>query len=627
MANTRVDPPRSSSAERAALALARFFVVAPLYPAGHERSRGVAEACLGELRAAAPGATRIDIGRLGLQIQAAPVPLEHPQVKRMHQDLASLGIARIELGEAATPADLHGFVNVLVDARRRFGAVQGLRQLELAGLPETVRVVQREFGRRTGDAASAATVNAAVERVLDGHEGMAAETKALLRGAMEKLFGDVVESLCDGRIARAPGQPFGRSLDEVLELGANALRSALEELTAAGGDLAEIQGLFGAAEKALAVANDRSSVEVLLSVLQSSSAELRQSTVPASEDASAYELTIEALQGGIVAYGGEHPALGKPSPPDRCEELSILFHVLLASPSDGVRLAAEERLGACLEKPLEAQERAFLEGALRGLASRERPAGLDAVLPATLRGLRKDGGAARLLESLSVSASPAQREALWPHLVDALLLGDSGGGAGAQQQLLARVAGSEDSLRGERIERLLGLEAVRTGCIAPELFLRPPPQLYSVFGALLARQVGGFAGALLAGFQRHLPPWPGSEALLTHREVTLACRALLIAVLHEGDVKRASPAVEQQARRTLAGALRALKRSELGAPWLPRAIASLGVIGTDDELPLLREIARGFRLWPWRRWPVACREAARSAQASLRPGRREGSHD
>lgn len=631
MANTRrpivLDPAATPVAARVALALARFFVVAPLYPVDHTRSHGVAEQCLAELRAtAAPGeAVRIEIARLGFQVQGAPVALEHPQVQRLHQDLSALGIARVEIGDAAMPADLHRFVNVLVEARRRVGSTQGLRQLELSDLPDPVRIVQREFGRRGGEASSAATVQAAVERVLDACEGVEPETQALLGRAVERLFGDVVETLCDGRLARAPGQPFGRSLDEVLELGVQALRDAMEELTSSGGDPADIQGLFGAAEKALAIAHDRDSVEVMLSVLRESASELRKSAEPARSDTSAYTLSLDELRREIEAYGSGGPPLGTPGPVDRREELTIIFHVLLSAPPDAVRIGAEERLAACLARPLDDAERGFLESAMRGLASRGSPAGLDAVLPPTLRVLRTGGGAGSVLASLSASASPGQRDALWPHLVNELLVGGVDADAVARRALLERVRSSGDGAREGRLERLLALEAVRTQRFAPALFDPPPPELFPVFGALVARQVPELANALLAGLQRHLPPWPGAEALLTFDSVTPACRALLIAALHEGAVPRASVAVEQQARRTLASALRGLRRADVSVGWAPRAITALGALATAAERPLLREIGRGFRLWPWRRWPAPCREAANAALRAVSPASREAS--
>lgn len=613
-------PVEADAAARAATALARLFLVAPLYPADHERSRSAADACLDALRdRGSIAAVQLEVVRAGFRVGGAPVALDASPLERLHRDLSALGIARLEIDAAATPEDLHRVATALLEARRRVGSTHAFRQLELDGLPGSIRVAQREFGRRTSDATSAASVRAAVEGVLEACEGSSEETQALVRSALERVFGSVVETLCEGRLARVAGQTFGRSLDDVLAIGAAALRSAMEDLVASGGDSTDLQGLFGAAEKALAVANDRESVEVMLSVLRKSSDELRHDAEPRI-DGARYELSVEALGAALEAYGPDAPAFVPPGPVDRCEELSILLHLLLASAPGDDREKIEASLGACLARPLDGAETSFLGNTVRALAARGDSRVVDCVIPPLVRGLRQERAAGDFLVRISAAASPGELDALWPHLANELLVAEARLDPRVREDLEGRIGAADQGPREVRIERLLRLDAATSQRFAAEAFDPPPPVLFPVFEAFVARAIPGFAEALLAGFQRHPPSLPGAEAVLVFRDAGASCRSFLIALLRDGRVERASEPLEGVARRILATELAGLRGRDAAADWAPRAIVALGRIATPTERSLLREIRRGFRIWPPRRWPRPCREAARSA---LAPDRRE----
>lgn len=619
------DSPASERLEGLLLGLSRIFAVVPLYPAAHGRSRAVGELFLAELRALLPStpALGVEVHRTSLRVQGQTVALDQPQIRRIHHDLASLGVARVEIDADASADELHRFATAVLEARRRVGAARGFRQLELAELPESTRVMQREFGRRGADAGYEEHVREAVERVLEGTGPgrLDGNAQAALRSALEKMFGGVVETLATGQTAPPDGQPFARSLEDVLDLGVHALRHALDELASSGTDPTQLRGLFDAAEKALAISDDRASVEILLSVLAQSSLELPGKKPPNDVDPTTYKLSIAELLDQLASYGGVAPTLTHVEPGDRREELSVLLHVLLGAPPEAVREGVSAGLEACLAEPLVVLERSLLVEILRGLSARRDARALDLVLPAVARGLRAARDP-RLLGSfwqeLCNAAPLPTLDSLWPHLVNDLLLGIPGGDAEVRRDLLDCAARTSDVGRTRQIVRLTCLEAVRSQKFAQDLFDPPPLELFPVFADLLARDCGKLGERVLQGLRQHPPQWPGAEALWSFSSSTPACRAFLFALLREGALQQASPALEELARRTLANALRALPRAEVAAEWIPRGILSLGAIGAPEDLSILREIRRGFRPWPWRRWPASCRQAAASALRTLR---------
>ena len=65
--------------------------------------------------------------------------------------------------------------------------------------------------------------------------------------------------------------PITRSLEDVLSVGVHAIRHALHDLPA--DDTGDLRSLFACAEKAIALSDDRPSVELMLDVLRQSAQE------------------------------------------------------------------------------------------------------------------------------------------------------------------------------------------------------------------------------------------------------------------------------------------------------------------------------------------------------------------
>ncbi|MHB8079679.1 MAG: hypothetical protein ACYDIE_10560, partial [Candidatus Krumholzibacteriia bacterium] len=365
-------------------ALDRLLNIGAFYPAGHVRSEEAARAFLHEMSARLGGAPTltIDTGRAALAVQGRVTPVESKGAKRLHAMLTALGIARIEIDAAASPVDLHAFSTLLLWSKHQADTAVGFRQISFAGLPPTVRVVQRAFGRRVGGgggiALRADQVQAAVDGAMQALAGRTLDdaTRETLRGLVDRLFTHAAERL--EMIAPALGgahAPINRSLEDVLAVGVHAIRHALNDLPADGaGDL---RGLFGCGERAIALADDRPSVELMLDVLRQSA---REAGLEAegdregrAEDDALYEIPLAELTRRLTAGAGAPVTAAALTPGDRAEYLAIVLQNLLDDPPPAVFAAATLALRQALATPLAAAERAVVTAGARQLFERGAP--------------------------------------------------------------------------------------------------------------------------------------------------------------------------------------------------------------------------------------------------------------
>jgi len=275
----RTDHAVALSDERADLltALERLFAIGAFYPPGHARCVQVAEsfrAAMAPLLAGAPALT-IDTGRDALALQGHIVGLQSRAAAKLHGLLAELAIARLEIDAAVSPRDLHDLVAFLIQARHQLDSAYGFQRVEFAALPPTVRAHQREFGRRVGGGAgceaTAELVEAAVGHIMRELESASVpeSVREKYRGVFSRMFERAAERL--ELAAQAPGggrSPFARSLEEVLDLGVHAVQRSLDQLLSHGDGLDDLARVFAQAERAIALSDDRESVELMVDVLR-----------------------------------------------------------------------------------------------------------------------------------------------------------------------------------------------------------------------------------------------------------------------------------------------------------------------------------------------------------------------
>ncbi|MBN2170226.1 MAG: hypothetical protein JW819_02765 [Candidatus Krumholzibacteriota bacterium] len=605
----------------------RLFAIGPLYPPGNTRFTAVAGSLRTRMVGLLDGAPTlvVDVGRDFVVVQNLALPRESLDSRQLVEVLEALGVSRLEVDAGVDADDLHVFVLRIIALRRELILAKDFRHCEFEGLPAGFRLRQREFGLRQGEDGVALTgpgaAEAALERLLAGKDER--ELSEEERRACREQAGRILARLAERwEVGSGPdGRDFGRSLEEVLSLGIQAIEEGLGALAEAGPE--GLAGFVADAERAVGLAADEESVRVLLDILREVSSEKgvdhRGGAEPVAAEGSDHFLDLDVLRQELDALGGAGDALDTLAPPDRAEYLSVLLRFLLES---GEGKAAPPRdlaaqLAECLAGEASPREAQVLVMALGELLARGDTSQADRILPLILGPLRADGTVlARLLLALGEDAGPDAQEALWPHLVDVVLLGATGGDAGLQRRLHRLAASLEPARALRALRRLEHRDALLEGRLATQL-LRPPPQtLYPVFALLLrSSRAPIVAGQLQEGLRARPPSWITKGLLDLPASGASRQRDLLTAVLRG----REDPEGLHRAEgATLREALGALPRERRDEPWVGAMLARLAAHPGKATEALLERVRRERRRLLWAAWPAPCRRAAAGALQALR---------
>jgi hypothetical protein len=611
-------------------ALDRLLNIGAFYPAGHARSEEAARVFLDEMRAhlADAPALTIDAGRGVLAVQGRVTPLESKGAKRLHAMLTSLGIARIEIDAVTSPIYLHAFSTLLLWSKHQADTAVGFREISFAGLPPTVRIMQREFGRRVGGGGVTPhtdQVQAAVAGVMQALEGRTLDdaTRETYRDLIDRLFTHAAERLeMGGSLPGGAHAPITRSLDDVLAVGVHAIRHALHDLPA--DDTGDLRGLFACAERAIALSDDRPSVELMLDVLRQSAREagLDEALGPenTAEDDALYEIPLAELTRRLTVAAGSPVTAAALAPVDRSEYLSIVLQNLLNDPPTSVFSSATLALRQALAVPLVATERAVMAAGARQLFERGAASVVDRLATHLFLPLRRISPEtpAQLLRDACADAAPPAIRAAWPHVVNELLLSPDGCDP-ATIDALRRLATAlpEEEMR-RSLARLEALDALRDGSFARRPCVPLTVETAPLCAVLLESSRGDLLGdALLTQIQAAPPPWPGARALPLLGAYHPRHRSFLVRLLREGVRRESTPELRAATGRLLVEGLPSLPPSRRNEPWVPGAIRELGALRAEGARATLRIIMQERRLLILRAWPAACRAAAAAATADL----------
>lgn len=608
----------------------RLLNIGAFYPAGHARSEEAARVFLDEMNAhlADASALTIDASRGALSVQGRVTPLESKGAKRLHAMLTSLGIARIEIDAVTSPIYLHAFSTLLLWSKHQADTAVGFREISFDGLPPTVRIMQREFGRRLGGGGGALRADqaqAAVAEVMQAIEGRTLDdaTRETYRDLIGRLFAHAAERLeADGSLPGGAHAPITRSLEDVLAVGVHAIRHALHDLSA--DDTGDLRGLFACAEKAIALSDDRPSVELMLDVLRQSAREagleeMVDAENPAEDDA-LYEIPLAELTSRLSVAAGPPVTVAALTPDDRSEYLSIVLQNLLNDPPAAVFAAATFALRQALAVPLTAAERAVMTAGARQLFERGAASVVDRLATHLLVALRRlsPEAPARLLRDACANAAPSAIRAAWPHVVNELLLG-SVGVEPALSDALRRLAIALPEAEMQRsLGRLEALDALGEGSFARRLGVLLTVETAPLCAVLLESSRGDLLGGPLLDLLRAAPPpWPGARALPLLGAYHPRHRSFLVRLLRDEVRREPTPELQTAAGRLIVEGLPTLPPVRRNEPWVASAIRELGVLRVEGARAVLCTILWKRRLLILRAWPAACRAAAAAAIADL----------
>jgi len=611
----------------------RLLTVGSFYPPEHVQCRDVAAEFRRQLVSALGGrpALRITVVPDGIMMQSERLESRVPGVRRIGQLLSSLAVDRMEIDASVALDELLAFAALMIKLRLQAMTSSRFGQFDFKDFPPSIRIHQREFGKRLRGtpvkASGRSGAEAAVAHVLHALQGLKASDEKpaawleMVEGLLKKAVTRVDTSYAPGT---GPQGGFARSLDQVLDLGAEAIqRAAVDLFSQAGDGIDELQSLFFSAEKALALSDNPETMEIMLDVLRKAA---RESGEPAEDSSpreeiemseTECELSVSELCGALEDYAPASLTLEMTASGDRSEMLRILLEFLFQKTSEKTSIRVREEIVEQLSGDLTPGERSALVTALKGLAVAVDRARIDIYLPFIVHSLRQfeSRAATAFLVELCGDRDPEVLGAVWPHLVnEALLCAEplTSPLTGRLHELIAEVP--RDLILKEA-HRLYAAETLGTGEISKDLMRPPVPQLCSVFECLLFSPRADLIGSvLLRGLQARPPDWPEAAALGLIPTYATSRRAFLIEVLRALPTGDRSSDLEEMAGSVILERLPALTRRQRSESWTPRAIEALGRLKTQGSDRFLEAIMKGRRLWIFPDWPGPCRAAARRAR-------------
>lgn len=599
----------------------RLMTVGTYYSLEHDQYVKASEkACAAMVAAIRPRRSlAIEIAAAGLVIDGHTLDPRLRVVRQIHELLVALNVAHLEIAAELTATDLRRALAALHEHRLALGQSQTFHEIKIENLPPTVSLASRRVGAGGVDQLlSPDDILEAIGESQPTIAGGAATTDpaAYLREFMELL------RQAQANLASAPPAAGNRaerltpSRDELA-----AFREGLQRLLAHRPDAANLTRLMSLAREAAAVSADAAKARLLFE-------HVRQTVVadPAPPE-SVVSLepvfvegtdTVEALSAQLVELATRPEPLAEPGPTERCDQLALGFRLLAVGVHEHTAENVLEALRAtCRDPDLGEAEARVIAASLTSLATAGRSDRIDTAA-CLLAELRRAHPAlvATVWSSIDPNLEPAALAALWPHLVNDLLLGlaPAPDAVVAQLCLLAGGLAVESAL--EQAERLASLPGALSDAAADDLFHVPPPRMRCVHAALMQSRAAERHGPRLhrALARRPLDPLTGvlMSAVGSYGPQT---RPLFLALLRDGGREPWSPQVRALSSALLTAALADLPRAARTGSWAPEAIAWLGRLAPVAAQPLLRRIVTERR-WLWRRaWPDACRAAAAAALA------------
>jgi len=610
------------------VAVDRLLNIGSLYPPEHAKCREVQEAFRVCVQNVASDSQQlvIECQRSGLRIQNSWIDADAAGVgvTRVQDILSTLGIARLEIAADASGMDLYNLVTTLQQQRHAADSSLKFQLLNYDSLPDSVNVIQREFGQRLGFAAGGSELGDrlkdAVSMALDGlqNEDLDPQKREIYRQVVEKFFTNVVERLETSQpMGEMDAASMSRSLDRVLELGTHAIRHAMRSLVESDGDLNELPQLFKSAEEALAYSEDRESVELMVDVLQQTTdgpevQEPEQESEHFVGDDTAYDFSVGDLARGLAEAAPRETTVEALTAVDAGEQMAMQFHILLSDPRPSVFQRVVENLGLALTRPLSSEQREIVVSSGRRMLAGERQNLADRALPVLTAGLRKSSAAAAtdFWVDICTGVDNDGLVTAWPHLVDEVIAEPQRSAAG-KDKLVPLVTSMYYEQMCAEVHRLENLMALQSGRFDKRLFSSASPELYPVFAALLGTTRSKVFGELLStglrsGGQRD------TASIVVHGlpGYRTQWRDLFQAMLLCEPGAQPSRELRALVTRAAVGLMKKLAPADRAKSWVPGLLEVLGRCGDGGGRPVLEQVLREKKFVFFAAWPAPCRERA-----------------
>ncbi len=536
----------------------------------------------------------IEIGAEGMMLGGQTVESGHREVRQFHELLVPLNIARLEIGNDLTPGDLRAALRVFHAYRLKLGASSSFQEINIEGLPHTVRTVGCRLFTR--------------DKQADDESETGAPPADLTRQFID-LVGEIVANLDVANTEKAAG---------VNQTDLQELSRALKKLAEKEADPFNLLQLIQNAQKALEMSRDPDSLDLVFRMLRKELGQAQPQPTRAvssrQENPQQEEKGLADLRSHLAETISAASRSGEPDLADsKGDFLGVCFRILSAEPPAPLwsqTMAALEtalsapstgagEIGVCVNWSAEMLQNGHGESALNIL---------ETVLT-SLRASHLDLLPAFWVKLWGLVGDEA-RGGIWPLLVNDVLLGTGDTRAEIKRSLLAAVGSVDlDTARSVR-QQLFDLPAFRRNHASGTIFTVHPSRLLVLHAVMLESPLAAWHGPRLQKLL--LRSAPGDLLGIVVRligDFRRESSPLIIELLENAGQNTLPDRLKEAVTMLLADGLGLLTPQNRDQDWVVHGLEWLNRLDHEAAKPVFRRVLRERRLLFFHAWPDRCRTA------------------
>ncbi len=617
-------------------ALDKLLTVGAYYSAEHEQYLIAARKARDIIVKVIGGPGRhvpIEITAQGLMIGKQNVDPNHRNVRLLHDLLVPLNIARFEIDGALSPEDLRQAIAALQHHKTALGHAATFQEIVITGLPDTVRAISRSVLRRSeaeADNQTADDGNRSLDDLLgawdesDGDSGDSAKPAGDDRALLTRQFLELVTRILANLegLASAQGIPAADgsyvSVADLVEL-----KRTLEHLVELDPDPAELARLIAQAQQALDLSRDVQSVDLVFQILKkdmNKKAPAKPDSRPKKTQVVEFRLTVEQMFAQVAELEADPAPVADPVAGSHANQLGIALHLLRSDPPRTLRTSLLEVITDVITRPDFAEHNlTLLAQAAATITGEEDTEVVDDLLPQITGALRRKRPelVARFWTAMTDGVGPDGLVAMWPHLVNDILLGFNHAPREAVKSLVV-TAGSlplpTALTQGLRLETQPALQARSA---TRDLFLAPLPTVYPVHAMLQASALKDWWGEEVFHALRTKPLSPLVDLVICALGgFDPRHGSFYLDLIRHGASQETPPELRDPVVEILQARLENLEPGERELEWVPRALTALAGLAPGAARPLLQRVVDERKFFFFRAWPGSVRAAAAKALAA-----------
>ena len=608
-------------------AFCRIFKVGIYYPDGHVVLDQSANACIKELREAAPALScvKIEVERNGFFVEGTELSEGSAPVRELHLLFAKVGIQTIQIDRSISPKQLLSFVTNVLKCRSQIESTQTLINFQIDDLPDGIRLEFLEFlvdERSIVDEKSENEQKQSLDDLCDALEKQGLNEKQIgeCRGLLEKLSESTEDT---GDSIKGFSNATWDDVQALLYQIITGTHPSGEQIlyTGASSDIDVISSIFESLELGLSDNQSKKTIRFLLSHLASRETGKAKN---ARESAQPQEKLRKLLNGEkkvsipelkTFIYGNNVPIkiLEQINSVDNSEELSIILQLISTNLEEGLYENLEQKLLVILRNRLRDREKNVLIEGIKNLANLGNIGCFHDLLNKVLHSLRESDDSCSLdfLVEVWNKMPQSQRLMLWSYLVNELLVV----GEGENEDIFLEAMRLASEIHPEGMinlsSQLEEMEAFQEKLVAPGIFSPESLFSYKFFSFLLGTSLGDVIAeevlsGLLAKPQDHL-----LAAVVPILEISNPSHLVFLkSYLSQAHIKEPPLALKMAAGQVIVEYLMTISKEDKKLPWLQKTIAAMAGFYVKDMESMIHKIIKEKKIGLLPAWPKNCRKAA-----------------